>query len=282
MPSKPAKYGIKVWTITDAENALCLNQIVYIGRQSDRPHTPSNVVLDLVAPLKLKGRVITTDNWFTSLDLLRELKKYDIGLVGTVRRNKRFIPPEFLESDRKRRPPCIAGYQEDVTLISYLEEKKKRPVLCLSSIHKKVESDEGTKPNIVSYYNRTKGGVDSLDQRVNFYTVRRRCRRWPTVLFYNSVDVSLYNGYIVYKEKFKEDITRRDYNIRLSKQLIYENKEVFEENPAIEEPNSICNCRDYCTLCKTQKKYVKSRVSCSKCNSYICKKHRTIVCNNCQ
>ena len=32
MPSKPAKYGIKLWILADAANMYCLNFQVYTGR----------------------------------------------------------------------------------------------------------------------------------------------------------------------------------------------------------------------------------------------------------
>lgn len=49
-------------------------------------------VLELISPYKNSGRNVTTDNFFTSLELAKTLTSWNLTLVGTVRRNKRFLP----------------------------------------------------------------------------------------------------------------------------------------------------------------------------------------------
>lgn len=39
------------------------------------------------------------------------------------------------------------------------------------------------KPEIISYYNSTKGGVDALDEKCSIYSTGRRTRRWPMAIF---------------------------------------------------------------------------------------------------
>ena len=52
---------------------------------------------------------------------------------------------------------------------------------------------------VIDYYNHTKGGVDSIDQRVGTYTTKFACKRWHVVVFTNILDLSLYNAYILHK-----------------------------------------------------------------------------------
>ena len=54
------------------------------------------------------------------------------------------------------------------------------------------------KPEVILYYNSTKSGVDILDRMVRTYTSKRMTRRWPVALFYNMLDVSAVNAYVVY------------------------------------------------------------------------------------
>ena len=126
MHSKPAKYGIKIWTFCDSSNGYCLNQSVYLGKEatSNEKSKTINVVLDLLKPFNLKGRNITTDNYFTSLELAREIKKQSISLVGTVNRNKKFLPPEFITKKNREEFSSMFGFQEDVTIVSYIPKKK--------------------------------------------------------------------------------------------------------------------------------------------------------------
>ena len=53
-------------------------------------------------------------------------------------------------------------------------------------------------------YNQTKAGVDTLDQVIRFYSVRRRTRRWPLVIFYNILDIACYNALQIFTLKYKE------------------------------------------------------------------------------
>ncbi|KAJ8933438.1 hypothetical protein NQ314_013995 [Rhamnusium bicolor] len=77
--------------------------------------------------------------------------------------------------------------------------KKKKAVLLVSSSHHSIERDlENGLPEIVSFYNRTKGGVDSLDMKCSNYCSNRRIRRWPMAVFYRIVDISAINAYLLF------------------------------------------------------------------------------------
>ena len=53
-----------------------------------------------------------------------------------------------------------------------------KAVILISSMHHLKEFDEDVqKPEIISYYNRTKGGVDALDEKCSVYCTGRRTRR---------------------------------------------------------------------------------------------------------
>ncbi|KAL6455001.1 hypothetical protein MHYP_G00102710 [Metynnis hypsauchen] len=84
-----------------------------------------------------------------------------------------------------------------MTMVSYVQKKGKAVVL-LSTMHddKAVDnSSQKKKPEIIQYYNKTKGGVDTMDQMVSNYTCQRRTRRWPMVLWFNVLDVATLNAY---------------------------------------------------------------------------------------
>jgi len=53
--------------------------------------------------------------------------------------------------------------------------------------------DETNKLEIISFYNFTKGGVDTVDQMY----CRRRCKRWPLViLFFRISDIAGINSQV--------------------------------------------------------------------------------------
>jgi hypothetical protein len=78
------------------------------------------------------GRNVTTDNFFTSVDLANQLKKKT--LVGKMKQNKREIPQEFKPARQRDEKSSICGLTKDLTLVSYVSTKNK-PVVLLSSLH---------------------------------------------------------------------------------------------------------------------------------------------------
>lgn len=128
IPSKPAKYGLKVFVLCDAQTFYVTNFEVYCGQQPEGPYkksnTPTDITHRLLQPWKGKNRNLTCDNWYTSYPLAIDLLKEKITMVGTLKRNKRELPPEFLP--RKNTPigSSTFGFQKEVTIVSYTPKKK--------------------------------------------------------------------------------------------------------------------------------------------------------------
>lgn len=184
IPSKPAKYGIKVWACCDSDSFYALNMQIYTGRAPNckaEINQGQRVVLEVTEGLI--GRNITCDNFFTGYDLAVQLKKRKSTLLGTVRKNKKCVPPYIL--DMKRQPigssRFLFDHSLDATIVSYVP-KQNRLVVLFSTMHheNKVSNEEHKKPQIILDYNKTKGGVDSLDQMVGTYTCKRKVR-WITL-----------------------------------------------------------------------------------------------------
>ncbi|XP_049310276.1 piggyBac transposable element-derived protein 4-like [Bactrocera dorsalis] len=172
MKSKPDKYGIKLYPLVDAATFYVLNIELYAGKQPEGPYQVSNAASDvvkrLITPISGTGRNLTVDNWYTSVPLTNDLAKdHKISVVGTIRKNKKDIPPCFID---KKQPEYSSqfGFSDTATLVSYVP-KKKRSVVLISSLHCAAEIDESTnekrKPSIVTFYNKTKGGVDEVDKK---------------------------------------------------------------------------------------------------------------------
>lgn len=66
-----------------------------------------------------------------------------------------------------------------------------------------VSATQKKKPEIIQYYNKTKIGVDTMDQMLGRYTTKRQTNRWPLAFFYNIVDVASLAAYILYYENNK-------------------------------------------------------------------------------
>ncbi|KAK7120985.1 hypothetical protein R3I94_020837 [Phoxinus phoxinus] len=200
MPSKPSKYGIKIWAACDSSSSYAWNMQVYTGKAADRKPEKNQgmrVVLDMTSGLQ--GHTITCDNFFTSYALGEELLQRKMTMIGTVRSNKAELPPALLSVKGRACLSSMFAFTDTHALVSYCPRKNKN-VLLMSTLHRNAEisSKEHKKPEIILDYNKTKGGVDNLDKLVATYTCQRKTMRWPMVIFFNMLDVSAYNSLVLW------------------------------------------------------------------------------------
>ncbi len=100
MPSKPAKYGIKYWTICDVQSSYVLKSQIYAGKNQNNKNNTSNVgenvVINLAeAYMRQQKRILTADNFFISVNLASLLANRNIFYIGTVGKNKKELPEEI-------------------------------------------------------------------------------------------------------------------------------------------------------------------------------------------
>lgn len=126
--NKPAKYGIQLVMVCDNKSKFMLKAIPYLGRNTQPPPNMSlghYFTTQLVKDCKNSNRNVTSDNWFTSLPLVDDLSEnYGMTLVGTLRANKPYIPPDMLK--KKVNPDgCTAFlFDKNVFLQTSSEEKQ--------------------------------------------------------------------------------------------------------------------------------------------------------------
>ena len=99
IPSKPDRYGIKIFSANDSKSQYALNLIPYLGKNSAQEQERDEDVnqgeyysMQLLENLKTAGRVVVLDNWFTSLHLAQTLRRHNMHLVGTIRMTKPYLP----------------------------------------------------------------------------------------------------------------------------------------------------------------------------------------------
>ena len=171
IPSKPGKYGIKVWAICEANTSYAWKMQVYTGKDHTigrEVNQGARVVKDLVKEIENSGRNVTCDNFFTSVSLARDLLQKKLTLVGTIRRNKPELPPKFTLAKGREVTSTAFGFQSDAMIASYCP-KKRCVVNMLSTMHALPDISSTScekKPEVILYYNSTKSGVDILDRMV--------------------------------------------------------------------------------------------------------------------
>jgi hypothetical protein len=267
MPNKPIKQGYKLYGLADhgymwywlwASRTKSLVEVV-IDKNPTLTKTGS-MVLQLLRklPTHSDGGVYTVylDNYFTSIELFKQLRELGIGACGTTRpkSSKEFPKALAVLKDSKKPIPwntlyavpvdsvlCIARQDNNmVTALStihtvhqpsdWIERDRKRPAKTSTNptITRKPFGDESVKklsiPRLIDDYNHYMGGVDIPNQlRANYETHQKAWRSWWP-LFYWCLDTAAVNAYhitnIIRVEKLKmAKIEQMDFRVHLYEEL---------------------------------------------------------------
>src|SRR5215469_7131658 len=122
--NKPGKYGIKIYALVDSRIFYTQNLEIYAGKQPEGPYqlsnSPADVVERMISPISGSGRNVTVDNWFTSVPLsMKLLKDHNLTLLGTIRKNKKEITPQLVQTKNKVINTSIFCFRKEMTIVSY-------------------------------------------------------------------------------------------------------------------------------------------------------------------
>ena len=301
------RYGLKLVMACDADSAYMLNAIPYIGKHTGTPKGMTlgeYFTIELTKPFQAQGRVVTTDNWFTSLPLAKSLQKLGMHLVGTIR-PKPYMPLELL-SHKMEKGECAAlyNYEDKATLLCQRVKPTKR-IQILSTVHHRPSTVEDKKTHIHMFYNATKGGVDTFDQMCAAISCSRKTRRWPLCIFYGIINIVVNNAYILYTHNPENaKISRRSFASDLAMQLArpwalqrlhnkrYLPKDIVslictvyevQETPGSPVPPATiakADKKQRCYLCPYTSN-TRTKILCCKCQKTSCGKHSTYMCEKC-
>ncbi len=96
MPKKPDKFGIKFWLLCEVETKYTCDGFPYLGKDEEKQSIDLQgefVVNKHIEPYASKGLCVVTDNFFSSHRLAKELIQRKTTFIGTVRKNKKELPP---------------------------------------------------------------------------------------------------------------------------------------------------------------------------------------------
>ena len=124
--------------------------------------------------------------------------------------------------------------------------------------------------------------MDVLDSMLRLYSTKAGTRRWPMAVFYDILDKSAINAWILYKETTLEKISRHKFIITLAKQLCGDE---FIDDDIQESTSKKPESRKRKT-CSASKCSNKSLKVCKTCHLIFCGKHlhqnNSYFCNKCK
>lgn len=227
--------------------------------------------MKIMEPYLDMGLNVCCDNFFTTKQLAEDLLDRKTTLLGTVRGNKKFLP-QISKKKMKKFESKILYTERNISLTTY-QSKEKKTVHLLSSMHRNVSIDRDSRkllPETVKDYNELKCSVDIADKMMKDHTTKVPAKRWVMQVFYNLLDMSILNSYLLYVAVNKSKISRLNYMKMLVDELIGK----VNERETIVTADRFSSLR---TCCITKCKNKTNRV-CFECRKPICGTHSTVKC----
>lgn len=127
IPSKPAKYGIKVWWACDSKTKYPLQGKLHTGKDPGAEREVrqgENVLLEMANRYTNSGRTTVAVNFFVTLDGAKRLDALGLALVGTIRSNKKCLSKEVKKDATRLVLSSLFGFHENlISLCSYVPKK---------------------------------------------------------------------------------------------------------------------------------------------------------------
>ncbi|KAK3883310.1 hypothetical protein Pcinc_012347 [Petrolisthes cinctipes] len=171
-----------------------------------------------------------------------------------------------MKSTNDRSPASTAFIDtKDMTSVSYVPDRSSttKKVVLLSTMHKQGDISDGGKPEIIEYYNKTKGGVDMFDQMTTTYTTSRKTRSWQLSVVHKINTPSL----------------ARELKLLISKAFKIPLTGTTADTGGPVAAESACpsvRCRDF-----PKSSDRKTRHKCHLCKRPVCPRHYYPVCSDC-
>ena len=233
---KPIRFGFKLFSMASPAGYL-YHAEPYCGSDTQLHH-PSfglggNVVLTLAQVCDVpEGSKLFFDNWFTSLQLLDELKSDGIGATGTIRADRCCGAPLNEKKELQRLVRGSASYASDgsnvivrwydnavvsVATNCFVNDSIKAAPRWSRKERKKVLV---SMPEMIHSYNRNMGGVDLFDQFIANYRIKIRSKKWWWPFFSWSIDACIVNGWLLYQSIKTGSLSLLDFRREVAQQLL--------------------------------------------------------------
>ena len=153
MPSKPTKWGIKVWELCDSENGYCVDFDVYAAKhyKPTRNGLGYDVVTKLVHDHLGKNHRIYFDRYFTSVHLVEYLLRNNTYACGTININRKGLPKEAKTVKLKRGESKVHEKAETGVTLTTWRDKRQIAVLSSCPTHGTDENGEQNWINCLDY-----------------------------------------------------------------------------------------------------------------------------------
>ena len=293
IPSKPTRYGFKVWVLADSITGYIIEFELYQGQEdgttddneSDNdsendPHDDGKIVTqDGDPPTDVERLVLRlcqalpeernfnvfADSLFCSVRVAKQLSRLGHNLCGTIKLNSVQLPPSLTQASCLLDPGesiSTTHSKEDVAVFVKRSKKKFGIVSTLHSPAK--DSIDGVRDE----YNRKARGVDLANQRLACYQPQRQTLRWWHTLFDFMLNVSVCNAYVLFSSRSSPSLSELKFRLAVVSQIF----QIFAPNKILATPINHHLPRrgaksNTCRQCTKYKKHGRSIYYCPGCST---------------
>ena len=234
IPSKRHQFGIKLFVMCDCKTGYVQDLILYTGGTTLDDYDAElglsgSIVKTFMEPYLDRNHVLFVDNWYTSPKLLQYLFSRSTGGCGTVRRNRKKMPPV---AAMKERGTVVYSSTNNILATFWMD---KREVALLSTIHvpRMVLSENidprtrerVMKPECVVDYNINMRLVDKSDAMISSIECTRKTLKWYKRFFFHLVDMSMLNAHVLFMATTNKKCTLPDFVIEVVRDIFEDNAE---------------------------------------------------------
>ena len=290
MKNKPHRWGYKIWCLV--ADGYLLRFAVYTGRRREQSlRTPTQVVQSLVAPYYGFHHLVVMNNFYSSFPLFRILLSHSTYALGTIRSNRKEFPKDLVgETENFERGQ--SSHRQIGGLVAYSFYDRK-PVYLISSFHPPSQKSTIDRrdpsgqvmsisvPTAVKDYNSYRGGVDNVDQRMAYYSIPRKSRRWWPRLAWWLIDAAISNAHRLYQMQINPTCNGLDFRMKLMHELAgdicSDRSEEHNKRQCMHSTSTDThrlsqsdNLHD-CSICSRQPmRRKRTHFMCSPCHVYLC------------
>lgn len=289
---KPVRFGYKNW-VAASSSGYCYTFDFYCGKSLEASSEPlgTRVVKSLLLKLNTNpvNHKIFFDNFFTSYDLLADLRNIGYCATGTIRENRTKKCPLISTKDMKKKNRAAFDYRFDKTNELLLVRWKDNSVCTMATNHDAIDpmgfvqrwcpvQREKTNvriPLLFQNYNNGMGGVDEMDQSISLYRIAIHGKKWWWVLFTYMVDMAVANAWrlhVISKEDpmdqllFRRSIARYYLRLEMPRKVRPSSSSVegLPKDGIGHYPKKLVN-QLRCVICHSRVRW-----ECKKCRKTLC------------
>lgn len=295
-PRKPIKWGFTMHMVACAASAFVHDFSIYPGKTIEgvAAGLACDVAIKLVWRLLERGHIVIADNWFSSLQLVRELWAAGTGYVGTLRATMAAgFPPEFRpkkKGEPRVMPPTRGEHRtyqaERITATVWGDRSAVKMVssndnpLAAATVKRWSEKEHKrvvkAAPSVARTYNEHMGGVDRANKLMYGWKAGSGTKRWWVVLAWAIINIAVHNAFILYRTLHPgEKVTNRQFRQRLAQGLIADFCERHEgaaatAHPPREHDLLLTDIQRECYICRRNGSRKISQYQCVPCGKTVC------------